>query len=92
MMTRHPYINGIDNVSQRDCVCVNLSAEGYDALNAIVYVISKTGDGRGTVSWRDVDYEHQSVAVVDIDELLKNPESAIAHISDRHAELTTKVA
>ncbi|MGQ5718832.1 hypothetical protein [Pseudochrobactrum asaccharolyticum] len=92
MMTRHPYINGIDNVSQPNMVCVNTSKIGYDALNTIVYLISKTGDGSGTVSWRDVDYGHQSVAVVDIDELLKNPESAIVHIRARNAELTAKVA
>lgn len=92
MEARHSYINGIDAVSQPDCVCVNLSAEGYDALNAIVYVISKKPDGSGTVRWRDVDYGQQSVTVTDIDALLKKPELAIAHISARHSELSPKVA
>lgn len=91
-MTRHPYINGIDNVSQPDCVCVNLSAAGYDALNAIVYIVSKNSDGSGTVIWRDVDNGQQCVTVTDIGDLLKDPVLAVAHIRAKNAELTPKVA
>lgn len=91
-MTRHPYINGIDNVSQPNMVCVNLSKLGYDALNAIVYVISKTGDGCGTVNWRNIDHGQQVADIADIGDLLKDPVLAVAHIRAKNAELSPKVA
>ncbi len=83
-MTRHPYINGIDNVSQPNMVCVNTSKLGYDALNAIVYVISKNSDGSGAVSWRDVDFGQQSVSVENIDKLLEEPDLAILYIENNN--------